>query len=41
MMQVVNFDAGEVFSGKKTGNMVKGWSEPNDYVPLFDASYVL
>ena len=39
-MQVVNFDAGEVFSGKKTGNMVKGWSEPNDYVPPFDASYV-
>ena len=40
MRQVVNFDSGEVFSGRKSGKTVKGWSEANEYVPRFDPQYV-
>ena len=40
MMTEVTFDAGEVFSGRKSGNTVRGWSEPNDYTPKFDPNYV-
>lgn len=40
MMQPCNFDAGEVFSGRKSDNIVRGWSEANEYTPPFDPSYV-
>lgn len=40
MRQPVMFDSGELFSGQKTGNHIKGWSEPNEYTPKFNPDYV-
>lgn len=38
--EYVQFDCGEVFSGKASGGRVNGWSEPNKYTPAYNPDYV-
>ena len=33
-------DAGQIFSGTKTGTMVKGYKEPTAYTPKINPDYV-
>lgn len=40
MRQMCEFDSGQLFSGRATGRMIKGWTEPNEYTPKFNPDYV-
>lgn len=40
MANVVNYDAGEVFSGRSSGNLVKGWDAPCESTPVNNPDYV-
>ena len=35
-----DFDAGAVFSGNPSGNMVKGYAAPTLYTPAVDPNYI-
>ena len=39
-LEVVDFDAGEVFSGKKSGRRIKGFSEASSYTPAVNSEYL-
>lgn len=39
-LQVVDMDAGEVFSGKASGTKVRGYATPSAYTPAIDPNYV-
>ena len=39
-LQPVNMDAGQVFSGKPSGTLVKGYAQPLAYPPAIDPSYI-
>ena len=40
-MPIVDLDLGEVFAGRKTGNMIRGWDVPQPYTPAVDDNYIL
>lgn len=39
-LQPVELDAGQVFSGKPSGTLVKGYAQPSAYTPAIDPSYI-
>ena len=39
-LQPVELDAGQVFSGKKSGTVVKGYAAPSSYTPAIDPGYI-
>ena len=39
-LQVVDFDAGIVFSGTPSGKMVKGYAAPSLFTPAVDPNYI-
>ena len=40
MAEIKLFDAGEIFSGKKSGTLIAGYKTPSKYVPPVDIDYV-
>ena len=40
-LKPTEFDAGQIFSGKSSGTMVKGYESPSIYTPRMDPSYML
>ncbi|MSS28362.1 AAA family ATPase [Desulfovibrio sp. PG-178-WT-4] len=39
-LQPAELDAGQVFSGKPSGTLVKGYAQPSAYTPAIDPSYI-
>jgi cobaltochelatase CobS len=39
-LQPADFDAGSVFSGQASGNMVKGYAAPSPFTPAVDPNYI-
>lgn len=40
MASIVNFDAGEVFSGKKSGKLLPGWDTPQPHTPEINPNFI-
>jgi len=40
ILQPVDFDAGEIFSGRASGTKVRGYAKPSAYTPDIDPNYV-
>ena len=40
-LQPVDFDAGQIFSGKSSGTLVRGYDRPSAYTPKLDPHYIL
>lgn len=40
MSYPVQFDAGQIFSGKPSGTMIFGYDTPSEYTPAVDSSYI-
>lgn len=39
-LQPADLDAGQVFSGKASGKLVKGYAQPSAYTPAIDPAYI-
>ena len=39
-LQAVELDAGQVFSGKKSDTVVRGYAAPSSYTPAIDPGYI-
>ena len=39
-LQPADLDAGNVFSGKASGTLVKGYAQPSTYTPAIDPAYI-
>ncbi len=39
-LQTTTLDAGQIFSGKKSGKLIQGYAEASDYTPTINPSYI-